>query len=74
LLTYLLENNKLEEISNANLDVLDINADDLLRQIQQGSDGWEKGVPAKVAELIKMNCLFDYPCDPETLAGLTKEF
>jgi hypothetical protein len=74
LLTYLLDNNKLQEISNADLGVLEINADDLLRQIQQGKNGWESGVPAKVAELIKANCLFDYPCDPEKLAGLTKEF
>jgi len=74
LLTYLLDNNKIAEISNADLDVLDINADDLLRQIQLGEKGWESGVPEKVAQLIKANCLFDYPCEPEKLAGLSKEF
>jgi len=74
LLTYLLDNNKIAEINNADLEVLDINADDLLRQIQLDKKGWESGVPEKVAQLIKENCLFDYPCEPGKLAGLTKEF
>lgn len=74
LLQYLLENGKLVDISNANKEVLTINADELLRRIQRGENGWEQSVPAKVASLIKANCLFDYPCDPEHLAGLTKEF
>ncbi|MEX1189238.1 MAG: TonB-dependent receptor [Bacteroidia bacterium] len=74
LLDYLLNNSKLAAISNIDPDVLHINADEILRQIQQGIAGWEKDVPHKVAELIKVNCLFDYPCESEIKAGLKKEF
>ena len=74
LLDYLLKDSKLEAIKNVDLDVLGINADDILRQIESGESGWESGVPHKVAELIKDNCLFDYPCDPQKSEGLNKKF
>ncbi len=74
LLQYLLDNAKLEDIRNADQDVLHINADDVLHQIQTAEPGWEDFVPVRVAELIKANCLFDYPCEPDKLAHLKKEF
>jgi hypothetical protein len=74
LLQYLKVNDKVEDIRNANTELLHINADDILEQIHRGESGWENQVPAKVAELIKSNCLFDYPCAPETRDHLKKNF
>ncbi|MEZ5173665.1 MAG: TonB-dependent receptor [Bacteroidia bacterium] len=74
LLDYLLLNQKLVAIRNHDPEVLHINADDLLGQIQRGETGWEKFLPDKVADLIKSNCLFGYPCSPETLKARNKEF
>jgi hypothetical protein len=74
LLEYLKVNDKVEDIRNANLELLHINADDLLSQIQSGESGWEQLVPQRVAEMIKANCLFDYPCAPEIKEHLKKEF
>ena len=74
LLKYLKANDKVEDIRNANLELLHINADDLLSQIQSGERGWEQLVPERVAAMIKANCLFDYPCAPEIKEHLKKEF
>jgi hypothetical protein len=74
LLQYLKANDKVEDIRNANLELLHINADDLLSQIQSGENGWEQLVPERVAAMIKANCLFDYPCAPEIKEHLKKEF
>ena len=74
ILDYLLQNSKLKAIKNVDLDVLGINADDILRQIESGESGWEPGVAQKVPELIKDNCLFDYPCEPQKTEGLNKKF
>jgi len=64
LLQFLLDNNILEDIRDANLDLLHINADEVLNDIKNGTNNWEDKVPKKVATLIKENCLFDYPCAP----------
>jgi len=64
LLQFLLDNNILEDIRDANLDLLHINADEVLSDIKNGTNNWEDKLPAKVATLIKENCLFDYPCQP----------
>lgn len=74
LLTYLIDNHKIAGIHDADLDVLHINADEIFRQIQISESDWEKDVPAKVAKLIKDNCLFGYPCDTEKATGLKKSF
>jgi hypothetical protein len=34
-----------------------------MEMIKSAEDGWEHEVPDKVANYIKANCLFDYPCD-----------
>jgi hypothetical protein len=64
LLQFLLDNDILEDIRDANLDLLHINADEVLTDIKNGTNNWEDKVPAKVATLIKENCLFEYPCAP----------
>jgi hypothetical protein len=66
LLRYLLDNNKVEDIRNADLSVLHINADEVLNQIKSAENDWEKFVPERVAEIIKSNNLFDFPGDSET--------
>jgi hypothetical protein len=67
LLVYAKLNNKLTQIENANLENLNIISDDVLEMIRSGEDGWEKYVPKKVAYAIKENCLFDYPCKPDSV-------
>lgn len=60
LLQYLLENNKIREIREADPELLQIDADQLLEMIQQNSTGWEKQVPEGTADLIRKNALFGY--------------
>jgi hypothetical protein len=57
---YLMENNKLEDITNANVKNLHIISDNVLEMIRKGEGGWEKFVPHKVAEAIKERGLFDF--------------
>ncbi|GAB1446437.1 hypothetical protein MASR2M41_22160 [Flammeovirgaceae bacterium] len=61
LFRYMLDNNKLEDIENANTENLHIISDDVLDMIRKGVHGWEKYVPHKVEEAIKEHGLFDYP-------------
>jgi hypothetical protein len=37
--------------------------------IKSGEPGWEAMVPEKVAEIIKENCLFEYPCEVNPIAN-----
>jgi hypothetical protein len=62
LFRFLVDNNKLEDIRNANIGNLSIISDKILAMIKKGESGWEKFVPSKVVSAIKENCLFDYPC------------
>ena len=61
LFRYLHDNNKLEDIQNANIANLHIISDNVLAMIRKGENGWEKFVPSKVSDAIKSNGLFDYP-------------
>lgn len=61
LFRYLMDNNKLEDIRNANVSNLHIISDNVLAMIRKGEPGWEKFVPSKVGDAIKENGLFDYP-------------
>lgn len=61
LFRYLMDNNKLEDVRNANVTNLHIISDNVLAMIRKGESGWEKFVPSKVEEAIKENGLFDYP-------------
>lgn len=57
---FLISNGKLKDIEGANMENLAIVSDDVLTMIQEGKEGWEKLVPAKVARGIKTNMLFGY--------------
>lgn len=61
LFRYLMDNNKLEDIKDANVKHLHIISDNVLAMIKKGENGWEKFVPHKVADAIKDQGLFDYP-------------
>ncbi|HCW07906.1 MAG TPA: nicotinate-nucleotide adenylyltransferase, partial [Cytophagales bacterium] len=61
LFRYLMDNNKLEDIDDANISILNIISDNVLAMIKKGEGGWEKFVPHKVEEAIKEHGLFDYP-------------
>jgi hypothetical protein len=61
LFRYLMDNNKLEDIDDANINNLNIISDNVLAMIKKGEPGWEKFVPHKVEEAIKENGLFEYP-------------
>jgi len=61
LFRYLMDNNKLEDVSDADVDKLHIISDNVLAMIKKGEPGWEKFVPHKVEEAIKELGLFDYP-------------
>lgn len=65
LFRFLMDNNKLEEISGANTRNLHIISDNVLAMIKKGEPGWERLVPHKVEEAIKEHGLFDYPYRPE---------
>jgi hypothetical protein len=62
LYNYLYQNNCIEDIPKANVDNLNIISDEVLNLIRQGDTGWEKFMPHKVADTIKKQCMFDYPC------------
>jgi hypothetical protein len=66
LFRYLVDNNKLEEIGEANVKNLHIISDNVLAMIKKGQGGWEKFVPHKVEEAIKKHGLFDYPFSSES--------
>ncbi len=61
LFRYLMDNNKLVDIKDANKNILHIISDNVLAMIRKGESGWEKYVPNKVQEAIKEQGLFDYP-------------
>ena len=61
LYSYFRENNQISDINGANMDLLTINADEVLKMIQSGSSEWENLVPRKVMEIIKKEHMFDYP-------------
>lgn len=69
LFRYLVENNKLEDIRDANVNNLHIISDNVLAMIKNGDEGWEKFVPRKVQEAIKDHNLFDYSSEPAAKAS-----
>lgn len=67
LFRYLMENNKMEDINDANVQNLHIISDNVLAMIRKGEQGWEKFVPHKVEDAIKEHGLFDYPVNKEAM-------
>ncbi len=72
LFRYLMDNNKMEDIPNANVNNLHIISDNVLAMIKKGEIGWEKFVPHKVEEAIKEHGLFDYPYQKDQLSVTEK--
>lgn len=62
LIDYLMINNKIEDVDGAEITNLHLQPDDVLALIKSNAEGWESFVPSKVAEAIKSNCLFGFPC------------
>ncbi len=60
LFRYLLDNNKLEDVQNADADNLNIISDNVLEMIHNNESGWEKFVPRRAEEVIKDHGLFGY--------------
>ena len=72
LFRYLMDNNKLEDIEDANISNLHIISDNVLAMIRKGEVGWEKFVPHKVEQAIKEQSLFDYkPVPPVVVNGVS---
>nr|BDT28594.1 nicotinate-nucleotide adenylyltransferase [Bacteriovorax sp. HI3] len=63
LLMYLKENQLIEDIEDYNPEVISIWSRRVLKMIQDGTEGWEKFVPASVAKTVKKKCLFGAKCD-----------
>ena len=60
LLKYLKDNDKIEDISQADSSIMHIYSDNVLNMIKNGEKGWEELVPEKVADSIKKMELFHY--------------
>ncbi|MFA6239180.1 MAG: hypothetical protein WC635_17710 [Bacteriovorax sp.] len=63
LLLYLIENHHIENITDNNPEVSQIWSRTVLKMIQDGTEGWEKLVPASVAKTVMKKCLFGAKCD-----------
>jgi hypothetical protein len=57
---YLLANDKLEDIKEANMQYLEIISDDVIKMIKESKRGWETMVPEPVASAIINKQLFGY--------------
>jgi len=62
LLSYLVQSGFIIDMDGYDKDLLQIFSNDVIQKIKSGQDGWEQYVPDIVAQFIKDNCLFDYPC------------
>jgi hypothetical protein len=60
LYAYLLENQFIKPIPDADLSLLPIRSRDVLKRLQSGDPSWEPLVPPPIVEIIKRNRLFGY--------------
>ena len=65
LFKYLYENGRITDLPCVNTSLLSIISDNVLEMLQNKNPIWEQYVPLQVAEAIKSNALFDYPCEVE---------
>jgi hypothetical protein len=63
LFKHLKDNNFLIDLEGYDTQVLQIFSPKVIQMIKSGEPGWEEMVPDTVADIIKENCLFDYPCE-----------
>ena len=68
LFDYLRLNGFMIDVEGYHKEVLQIFSNNVIEQIKSGEDGWEQYVPPTVADYIKDNCLFDYPCEVKPIA------
>ncbi len=62
LFAHLKNNGFLVDLHGYDPKVLGIFSQEVIKMISAGKEGWEEMVPDTVAEMIKTQCLFDYPC------------
>lgn len=60
LFQYLVDNNKLVDVKDADQSIMHIFSDDVIEMIKQGRPGWEQMVPGPVGAAIRDNKLFNY--------------
>jgi hypothetical protein len=63
LFDHLKQNKFLVDLDGYDKDVLHIFSPKVIQMIKSGEHGWEEMVPDTVADIIKENCLFEYPCE-----------
>ena len=59
---YLLEAKHIEDLDTYNLNTLNIYSREVLKMLRSDEEGWENMLPKEVAEIIKTECLFNFPC------------
>ncbi|HWB65119.1 MAG TPA: hypothetical protein VG603_16490 [Chitinophagales bacterium] len=64
LFQHLKENGFLVDLKGFDESVLQIFSPKVIQMIKAGEAGWEDMVPETVADIVKENCLFGYPCEP----------
>lgn len=60
---YLLDSDNIVEIRDYNEKLLHIFPHELIKKIQTDDEGWEEFVPKPLGNIIKDQCLLDYPCE-----------
>ena len=63
LFDYLRSSGFMIDLEGYHKELLSIFSNDVIQQLKKGESGWEEYVPPLVADFIKANCLFDYPCE-----------
>ncbi len=63
LFVHLKQSGFIVDLDGYDQNVLSIFSPRVISMIKQGESGWEQMVPDKVADIIKENCLFEYPCE-----------
>ncbi len=63
LFKHLLESKQIEDIEGFNAEHLGIYSKEVLRLLRADEEGWDKNVPAEVADVIRDKCLFGFPCE-----------
>ncbi len=63
LITYLKRIKRIQDIKDYDENHFSIWSRVVLKMIQNKEKGWEKMVPDVVAQAVKEQCLFEYPCD-----------
>lgn len=63
LFRHLRNNGFLIDLKGYDKNVLQIFSPKVIQMIKSGEPGWEEMVPDTVSDIIKENCLFEYPCE-----------